>query len=423
MSHTLRGSAVLLSALILAGAGERREPVESWPEFRGPTGQGLSTAKEVPLRWGRQQNVVWTRAIPGKGWSSPIVQAGKVYLTTAVPRSRKGDAGPQSLQALALDARTGKPLWTREVFRQGKARIHSKNSHASPTPLTDGEYLYVHFGTNGTACLDLKGKVIWRNTKLRYKPAHGNGGSPALVGDSLVVNCDGSDVQFVASLNRRTGKIRWKKNRGLRPKKGFSFSTPLGIEVDGEQQVISSGSGGVISYDPHDGRQIWKVRYGDGYSVVPGPVHGQGLVFVCTGFDRPSLLAIRPDGHGDVTETHVVWRTDRGVPHNPVPLVVDTELYFVSDKGVASCLDARTGKPIWQERVLRGNFSASPVYADGRIYFQSEGGEGIVVEASKEFRLLARNSLEERSLASYAVLDGALFIRTQKHLYRLGDED
>lgn len=390
---------------------------DEWPEFRGPTGQGLLLKGKLPTTWDKDKNVVWKCAIPGKGWSSPIVAEGRVYVTTALP-SENGD---QSLRALCLDAAKGEILWDKEIFSQnGKQapNIHSKNSHASATPLWHDGKLFVHFGHQGTACLDRDGKILWRNRTLPYAPVHGNGGSPILVDDLLVFNCDGGDKRFVAALNVADGKVRWKTERTVKAAKNFSFGTPLLIEVDGRKQIISPGSNVVSAYDPADGKEIWHVRY-TGYSLVPRPVYGHGLLFVCTGFDRPSLLAIRPDGKGDVTATHIAWKTNKNVALTPSLLLQGDELYMVSDSGIASCLDARTGTVHWQER-LDGNFSASPIWADGKIYVQSEQGTGLVLQASKSFQLLAKNALDERSLASPAALDGALFLRTEKHLYRIG---
>jgi outer membrane protein assembly factor BamB len=282
----------------------------------------------------------------------------------------------------------------------------------------DGRHLYVHFGHQGTACLDLDGKVRWRNTELKYPPVHGNGGSPILAGELLVFSCDGGSDPFVAALERGTGKVRWKVPRGIDAFKSFSFSTPLLIEVNGAKQIVSPGSDAVMAYEPATGKEIWRVGYPGGYSVIPRPVHGHGLVFVCTGYESPRLLAIRPDGRGDVTATHVAWRARQGVPHTPSLLLDGDELYMVSDAGFASCLDARTGREHWRKR-LPGAYSASPLLAGGRVYFQNEAGTGVVVRAGKEYKELARNALDERTLASYAAADGALFIRTDRHLYRI----
>jgi outer membrane protein assembly factor BamB len=406
-----------LPALLLAAPARG----EDWPEFRGPTGAGLYSGR-LPNVWTETHNVTWKQAIPGSGWSSPVVADGHVYLTAAVPVEGEGGSGKdQSLKALCLDAAGGKVLWQQEVFRQDAAKappIHGKNSHASPTPLLSGGQLFVHFGHQGTACLDAAtGKVLWRNTSLRYQPVHGNGGSPILAGDALVFSVDGASERFVVALDRGTGKVLWKTDRDTPVGKKFSFGTPLLITVNGQKEVISPGSNVVGAYDPATGKEVWHVRY-EGYSVIPRPVYGHGLVFLSTGFDSPVLLAIRPDGTGDVTDTHVAWRMRKNAPLTPSPLLVGDELYTLSDGGVLSCLDARTGRVHYQQR-LGGTYSASPLFADGKIYVQSEDGTGTVVKAGRQFEELAHNPLEERSLASFAAADGALFIRTAKHLYRI----
>ncbi|MEW4527862.1 PQQ-binding-like beta-propeller repeat protein [Maioricimonas sp. JC845] len=391
-----------------------------WAQFRGPTGQGIAQAKNVPVRWSGTENVVWKAELPGVAWSSPAVAGDRIYLTNAV---QEGD-DEFSLRAVCVEAGDGSVVWDREVFRQqGDVQIHRKNSHASPTPVVADGFVYVHFGPHGTACLNLAGELQWKNDELSYSPVHGNGGSPALFEDLLVICCDGGDQQYVVGIERETGRIRWKTPRDTDPKKGFSFSTPLIITVDGQAQAICPGSDAVFAYEPRTGKEIWRVRYPDGYSVVPRPVFSQGLVFVCTGYNRPSLLAIDPNGEGDITETNVKWEVDRGVPHNPSILAVGGEVYFVSDGGVASCVDAATGEVHWTER-LGGKFSASPVYAEGKVFFQDEAGTCTVVKAGTEFEVLAENQWADegaRTFASFAVLDGTLFLRSETHLYRIGN--
>lgn len=404
----------LLAALFISFGLTAR--AENWPEFRGPTGQGHSTGKKLPVEWSTTKNVVWKTPIPGAGWSSPIIWEGRVYLTSAIPID---DSKDLSLSALCLDAADGKILWQTEAIRQDGAKappIHSKNSHASPTPITDGQRLYVHFGHQGTACLDLAGKVLWRTTEHRYAPVHGNGGTPILVDNQLIFSGDGGDKQFVVALNAATGKTIWKTDRKSEAYKKFSFSTPLLITVNNQKQIVSPTSDAVVAYDP-DGKELWRAKY-DGYSVIPRPVFGHGMVFFSTGYDRPAMMAVRVDGKGDVTETHVAWTLAKGAPHAPSPLLVGDELYIVSDGGIASCLDARSGAIHWQERVT-GNFSASPLHADGKIYLQSEDGVTTVVKAGKTFERLAENELKERTFASYAVADGAICLRTETQLYRI----
>jgi outer membrane protein assembly factor BamB len=391
---------------------------EDWPQFRGPTGQGISSAKGTPTQWGPEMNVAWKTPIPGRGWSSPVLVDGKLYVTSGV---LAGD-GAASLVALCMSADDGKILWQTDVFHPPAnvaGQGHKKNSPSSATPIVAGDRLYVHFGPMGTAALDLSGKIIWKQEALKFLPVHGNGGSPALVDGLLIFSCDGADSPYLAALDAKTGDVKWKTPRNQRVKKTFSFSTPLAIEVGGATQVISPASGFVGAYDPKTGREIWRVRYGEGYSVVPRPVFADGLVFVSSGFDSPIALAIRPDGaRGDVTNTHVAWSSTKGAPRTPSMLAVGDEIYILADNGVLTCADARTGKQHWSER-LAGGFSASPMYADGKIYCQNETGIGYVVKAGKKFEKLAENALGEPSLASYAITDGALFIRTDKHLWKI----
>ena len=407
----VRLALLFVPTLLFAASGD-------WPEFRGPTGQGISTASSLPTEWSATKNVAWKIAVPGAGWSSPAISGGQIYLTTGVTNA----SGGVSLRALAFDVASGRALWDSEIFSATEASVqpvHSKNSPASPTALVEGDRIYFHFGHHGTACLDRTGKILWRNHSLRYDPLHGNGGSPALVDDLLVFNSDGTKEPFVAALNKSTGDLVWKTPRTAKVKQHFSFCTPLVVTVNGRTQIITPGSGAVSALDPKDGREIWQAGYGNGYSVVPRPVFAHGLLFIATGFNRADLLAIRADGQGDVTDTHIAWRTTKGAPLTPSVVVVGDELYAVADSGVASCFDAKTGTVHWQER-LEGNYSASPIAVGGLIYFLSEDGIGTVVKASRTFEKIATNRLGERTLASYAVADGALFIRSAGQLYRIG---
>ncbi len=409
---------ILLANILLLGL---RVPFaargDDWFQFRGPDGQGHSAVTGLPTHWSTTDHVRWKQPIPGKGWSSPVCIGNQIFLTTAMPAG-----STHSLHVLSLDAVTGKILWDVTLFDRlfaNRSRIHGKNSHASPTPVVQDGRLYVHFGTHGTACLSLDGTVLWRNRDLVYQPNHGSGGSPVLVDGLVVVSCDGADVQFVAALDASDGHVRWKKDRPPCDEiKKFAFGTPLVIEAAGQKQIVSPGANWVVAYEPQTGKEIWRVRY-EGYSVVPRPVYGQGLVFVATSFDSSQLLAIRPTGHGDVTETHVAWRHSRSVPSTPSTLLIGEDLYLISDAGVASCVDARTGKVRWTHRV-GGKFSASPITDGENIYVVSEGGETTIFRATAgRYVEVGRNKLDEPSLASPAVIDRSLLIRTESALYRI----
>jgi outer membrane protein assembly factor BamB len=409
---------VLLVAVSSAAAAD-------WPQFRGPTADGHARARNLPTTWNETTNVAWKTEIPGKGWSSPVLAAGKLYVTTAVPQDPgSASGGDVSLRAMCLDAASGAVLWDQEVFRQppDAPKIHTKNSHASPTPIVAGERLFVHFGHQGTACLDLAGQIVWKSTAHQYAPVHGNGGSPALVAGLLVFSCDGADDPYVVALDAATGQERWRFDRPTEAASKFSFSTPAVITVSGQQQLLSPGSGMVNALDPATGSELWRVRYGEGYSVIPRPIFGHGLVFVATGYNSPTVMAIHPGGSGDVTDTHVAWTVKKGAPHTPSLLLVGDELYMLTDKtGVLTCLDARTGQEHWQERI-GGNYSASPLFADDKIYVQSEEGPAVVLKPGTRFDKLADAGFQERTLASYAVGERELYIRTERHLWRVEDK-
>jgi outer membrane protein assembly factor BamB len=389
-----------------------------WFQFRGPEGDGHAESAKLPLEWSKTKNVTWRKELPGNGWSSPVVAEGKIYLTTAAPGEGKGD---YSLRAICLEAKTGEILWNKEVFKEdGKSApgIHAKNSHASPTAIVDGGQVFVHFGHMGTACLSASdGGTVWKNTALKYTPVHGNGGSPVLVDGVLIFTIDGIEMQVVVGLERKTGNVLWQTPRNAGAKKTFSFCTPLVIAVGGQKQVIAPGSEVVMSLEPKTGKEIWRVSY-KGYSVVPKPAYGNGLIYFSTGYDSPMFYAIKPDGKGDVTDTHVAWTTKKGAPLNPSPLVINDSVYLISDGGVLTCLDGVTGVERWNERV-GGAYSASPLYANGLIYLLAEDGTATVVKPGSSCEVVTKNKIGERALASYGVDGDALLLRTEKALYRI----
>ncbi len=389
-----------------------------WPQLRGPTGDGHSTAVGLPLHWSEEQNIAWNVEVPGHGFSSPVVGEGKVWLTTAFDEQRE-------LHVLGFDAETGRLLHQVPVFRpESWQASHPENSYASPTPVLEPGRVYVHFGAYGTAALSTAdGSVVWRSDALEIDHEVGPGSSPILHRDFLIVNCDGADQRFVAALRKDNGEVAWRADRSVHlEKKGThrkAFSTPLVVEHGGREQLVSPAAGQVSSYDPATGKELWRVRY-EGYSNVPRPVAGFGLVFVNTGYMKPHLLAIHLGGEGDVTDSKVVWRYHWQVSANPSPLLIDNRLYLISDWGIATWLDAHHGEDIWRER-LGGRHYASPIYAEGRIYNFDVQGRSVVLRAGERFERLATNSLDGAIRATPAVAGRAFFIRTESHLYRIED--
>lgn len=400
----LRTGRLLLPLALLAALAAAAD----WPEFRGPTGQGLTEADQLPVEWSESENVAWKVKIPGRGWSSPAILDGKAWMTTATEDGA-------SLRAIAVDAASGETLHDVEVFHlDSSPKMHRKNSHASPTPILEADRVYVHFGAQGTAALDGEGKILWRNQEHTFGQGHGTGGSPALWEDLLIINCDGTDRQYVAALDKNTGETRWTTSRG---ESRMSYSTPLVIETENGPQLISTGGDLAAAYNPETGEELWRITY-DGFSLVPRPVYAHGLVYLTSGFFGPILFAVQPDGRGDVTDSKVVWKESRGVSLTPSPVVLGDRIYMVSDNGIGSCLNAKTGERMWQAR-LGGKFSASPIAAGDRIYFLNETGETTVVAHADEFRQIAKNQVDGETLASFAVDGSALLLRTATHLYRI----
>ena len=399
---------------------------KEWTKFRGPTGDGHVTAKSIPLKWSDTENVKWKVSVPGKGWSSPVISKGKIYLTSAVAEGDNQDAADvhRELRVICYDSSDGKELWDTKVFEQKplKRPIHHKNSHASPTPIIEDGKVYVHFGHMGSACLDLKGKILWKNNELKYDPLHGNGGTPIIVDNLFFYSADALTNPFVVALDKNTGKVLWKKQRSETDQsRKFSFSTPTLIRMGGRSQIISPASGAVFSYDSKTGEELWSVDYG-GWSVIPKPGVYKNMIYVGTGYERAHILGIRVDekSKGNVTESHVEWEITKRAPNTPSFMVVDDLLYFISDGGIATCVEPLTGEIIWQERTA-GPISASPVYFNGMIYFLDEQGKTTVIKAGRKFEIIAENKIKERTLASFGISEGAIYIRSEKSLFRIGE--
>ena len=405
------------AAALLASAAS---PAADWPEFRGPGGQGdASATSKVPIEWDDRKNVRWKTELPGKGHSSPIVWGDQVWVTTASPDGKE-------LSAVGLDRASGAILHNVVMLTPPIVEeIHKKNSHASTTPVIEAGRLFAHFGTYGAAALDTaSGKVLWRNTELEIEHQGGPGSSPRLFENLLLVTSDGADRQYVAALDKETGREVWKRNRSAPYRADRvthrAFATPLLIEYGGKPQLISPGADQLHAYDPRTGAELWHVRY-TGFSTVPCPVFDGTKIYFCTGFFNPELWAVTPDGTGDVTSTHVAWKYKTGIPETPSPILQGGHVYVVSDKGVATTIDAETGKKIATLR-LGGNFSASPIASGGYLYFCSEEGNIRIVQPGTKPRILKNNDLPGSIFASPAAIGSELYLRTDRALYRIEED-
>jgi outer membrane protein assembly factor BamB len=426
MRKTLLSTLLLGSLLALPS---RAKCDENWPQFRGPTGQGLSTAKDLPLTWSESEHVKWKTPIHGKAWSSPVVYGGQVWLTTATEDGT-------DLFAIAVDRESGKVLHDLKIFHTDKPQHADRfNSHGSPTPVIEESRVYLSFGATGTACLDTQtGRVLWERRDLPCNHWRGAGSSPTLWGRLLILHFDGADYQYVVALDKENGRTVWKTDRSIdfqdlnaegKPNRDGdfrkAFSSPLVITHEGRPLLISTGSNATYCYEPATGKELWRVEERKHHSGTVRPVVGHGMVFTATGLAKGEMWAVKLGGQGVVTDTHVVWKVTRNVPNRPSPLLIGGLLFMVDqDGGVASCLEAKTGAVIWRERLPgTGNHSASPIHADGRIYFFNENGHSVVIAAGREFKVLAENKLDGGFMASPAAAGKALYLRSKTHLYRI----
>jgi outer membrane protein assembly factor BamB len=413
---------------------------DEWPQWRGPDGQGHAEgAVDLPIRWSAAENVKWHTEIPGRGHSSPVISGQQVWVTTAMEtvaseeeakERLEKNTGDQpltllsrvSLRAICLDRDTGKILRNIEVLAlENPQWVHKLNSYASPTPVLHGGRLYCHFGSLGSACVDTEtGKVLWKNTEVVVNHENGPGSTPVVWANRMIFHMDGSDRQFIVALDTESGKVVWQTDRSGEmdemPQQKKSYATPLLVQIGGVDQLISPAADWVYGYDPATGRELWKFKYGElGFSNVPRPVFGQGMLFLATGFGRSYMLGLKLDGEQVPKE---VWRHKKGVPRMPSPILVGEQLYFISDNGIVSCLEAASGETLWQER-LDGNYSASPLFADGHLYFCSQEGKIQVLAPGPDYQLLADNDMGSPIMASPAAVGKAIYLRSASGLYRI----
>jgi outer membrane protein assembly factor BamB len=421
MNHkTAWALSVVALGLVAQGPVVFAAPADEWTEFRGPSGTGHSESTGLPREWSEAKNVVWKTPIHGRGWSSPVVLGKDVWLTTATPDGK-------ALSVLKLSRDDGRVLVDTKLFDVAQPEDTRKyNSFASPAPVIEAWRVYVHFGSYGTAALDTAtGKVLWTRRDLPCNHWRGPGSSPILYRDLLIVHLDGFDLQYVVALDKKTGRTVWKADRTHDfgtddgdQKKGFA--TPVVIEAAGRSQLISPAAKAVVSLDPLTGQEIWRVRY-EQHSAAARPLFAHGLVYISTGFSKSDLLAIRPDARGDATTSHVAWKATKGVGAKPSPILVGDLVYAVSDTGgVVTCLDAKTGAEVWQQRVGGGGHSASLLYADGAVFAFAEDGSAVAFAPGREYKELGRGSLGEGGvMATPAIAGRSVFLRTESNLYRI----
>lgn len=397
-----------------------------WPQFRGPNGDGSVTATGLPTHWSETENIVWKTEIPLRGWSTPVIMDGQIWLTTAT-------IDGHDFFVIALNEETGRIIFNEQLFHADNPEPlgNNLNCYASPSCAIEPGRVYVHFGTYGTACIDTSSKkTLWKRTDINCRHYRGPGSSVIIYKHLLILTMDGVDVQYMSALDKLTGKTVWKTDRtaiwdDLEPDgKPFdngdrrkAFATPLIITHKGQVQMLTAGAKAAYAYDPLTGREIWKVAY-LGFSGAVSPLYGNDLAYIASGFGRSELLAVRPDGNGEVTDTHIVWQTRSHVPQTPSLVLVDDLLFAVTDNGILTCIDALTGEDIWQQR-LKGNFAASLLHADNKIYAADREGTTIVFTPARRYKLLAENKLDDGMMASPAIHNKVLYLRTKTHLYRI----
>lgn len=417
----------IINATVLASHAD-------WPDFRGPFGNGHVSAPDdtktigLPLEWNETKNITWKTAIPEKGWSTPVIMEGRIWMTSATPEGH-------DYFAICVDEKTGEILFTEKVFHtdtpEPLGNGASMNSYATPSPVIESGRVYVHYGSAGTACLDTQtGKVIWKRNDLPCRHYRGASASPVLFENLLILTFDGADLQYTAALDKETGKTVWKTDRSvewndqdsnnqmvLEGDHRKAHGTPLIADVNGEPQLISVGAKASYGYAPRTGREIWRMQYDD-WSSAPRPVVNDDLAFIMTGLSKKTFMAVKPDGQGDVTDTHVVWTQRKGVGRYASPLLVDGLIYLAVDESFVTCIEADTGEVVWNERI-GGKYAASPIYADGRLYFFSQDGTTTVLKPGRNLEILAKNTLDDGFMACPAADGKALFLRTKTHLYRV----
>lgn len=401
------------SFVLLAALSTSFLHADNWPGWRGPNRSALSAETNIPTKWSATEGIAWKVPVVGGGISSPVVWEDKIFLAAADGYRQR--TLHISCRALA----DGRELWHQKFWGTAPTRHHgAKSSMASPTPITDGKNVYAFFGTGDVFCVDVNGNLVWyRSLATEYSPFENRfaaSSSPVLYKDLLLLQCDHYGDSYAIAIDKHTGANRWRVER---PDAWLSWSSPQLVEVQdaADKELILCGSTRVEALDPRTGAKLWTV-HGMAHECIPSPVVGHGLIYAVSGPKGPTL-AIQPGGRGDVTESRVKWRNDRGAPFVPSAILVGDQYYLIDDQGVTTCLDAHNGTRVWRNR-LPGGYTASPVAAENRVYFTNEQGTTVVVEGGlSKYKEVARNALGEAVYASPAISQGRIFIRTTGHLY------
>jgi len=402
----------------------------TWPEYRGPTGQGIvQDGAQLPLEWSDSKNTTWKTPVHGRAWSSPVSDGERIWVSTA-------NTNGTELSALCVDFHSGKIVHDLKLFHvEAPQYAHPFNTYASPTPVIDGDRVYITFGSPGTACLDIRsGEVLWERRDLECNHFRGAGSSPIIYKNLLIMNFDGSDFQFVIALDKTTGKTIWKTNRSLDFKDltpegkpaadgdwRKAFSTPLVHNFGEGDLLISHGSKALYGYEPATGKELWFVEEQKTHSGSGRPIVGHGMIFVSMGHSKSELWAVKPGGHQNVTESHVAWKVKRNVPTRSSAVLGGDYIYMMDDGGIATCLKAKSGEQLWNERV-GGNYSAAPLITGDRVYFFSEDGRAFVLQAGSAYKVLATNTLGDGFMATPAVIGNSLILRSRTQLYRIDNQ-
>jgi len=403
-----------LALLILFMAVQPLTAADTWPQFRGPNGDGRAEGS-LPVNPTDPTHLKWKTPIHGKGWSSPVVWGNQIWMTTATEDGKK-------MYGVCVNLQTGQIEHDKLVFENASpAFCHPTNSYASCTPVIEEGRVYLHFGSYGTCCLDTRtGEKLWERRDLPCDHFRGPGSSPVLYNGKLYVAFDGFDLQYVVALDTKTGNTVWKKDRNINygtdnGDRKKAYGTCLILDYAGGKQVISPTAMETISYDSQTGEEIWRVRHG-GMNAAARPLFGHGFVYIAAGDAETSLVAVRPDGKGEVTKSHVAWGVSRGAPKRPSPLLHGDYLFTISDEGIAMCLNAKTGEIVSQNR-LGGNFRASPILVGDHIYACDLNGKVTVFTASPDCKILSEGKLGEGFQASPAVVGHTLILRGLTDLY------